>query len=231
MLGKFLCCSVGEERCQPDSCSSSTFPRMWSGTHERISLTHAHTQGKTHVLWGARTHTHTCASSRPENTYGVEAAELPRVDVTGLIMERCPLKLLQTAALKIRVSYQWGADGAERLLLFTVFPAPSFVSLSLFSHVFLERTVWGSVTDSSVMFMCHLSWLEERDERSGKHRRWWSTTVVCSRINALQFSFCSWDILHWVKNVHGLARALGIGHEQVLDHRLDLFFIFLTSFL
>lgn len=141
-------------------------------------------------------------------------------------MERCPLKLLQTAALKIRVSYQWGADGAERLLLFTVFPAPSFVSLSLFSHVFLERTVWGSVTDSSVMFMCHLSWLEERDERSGKHRRWWSTTVVCSRINALQFSFCSWEILHWVKNVHGLARALGIGHEQVLDHRLDLFYLF-----
>lgn len=36
----------------------------------------------------------------------VKAEELERLDVTGLIIEGCPLKLLHSRAQKIKLSYQ-----------------------------------------------------------------------------------------------------------------------------
>lgn len=48
-----------------------------------------------HQLTVAHTHTHIC-----------RVKELERLDVTGLIIEGCPLKLLHTKAQKIKLSYQ-----------------------------------------------------------------------------------------------------------------------------
>lgn len=65
-----------------------------------------HTQ--THVLRGAHApaHNHTHTHTHMNIYRGVGAEELERLDVTGLIIEGWPLKLLHTRAQKIKLSYQ-----------------------------------------------------------------------------------------------------------------------------
>lgn len=67
--------------------------------------THKHMYSEAHMHQLTITHTHTHM-----NIYrGVGAEELERLDVTGLIIEGWPLKLLHTRAQKIKLSYQWAA--------------------------------------------------------------------------------------------------------------------------
>lgn len=49
-------------------------------------------------------HMHSLESHR--HICRVKAEELERLDVTGLIIEGCPLKLLHSRAQKIKLSYQ-----------------------------------------------------------------------------------------------------------------------------
>lgn len=61
---------------------------MYSEAHmHQLTITHTHTLALTHI-------------------HRVGAEELERLDVTGLIIEGCPLKLLHTRAQKIKLSYQ-----------------------------------------------------------------------------------------------------------------------------
>lgn len=57
---------------------------------------------KTHVLRG----THAPAYKHTHTRTGSGAEELERLDVTGLIIEGCPPKLLHSRAHKIKLSYQ-----------------------------------------------------------------------------------------------------------------------------
>lgn len=111
MLGKFLSQLVGEECCQDSSCSNSTFPCMWSeigNSGERLTRTDTHTcaHGEKHMY--LEPHMHSLESHR--HICRVKAEELERLDVTGLIIEGCPLKLLHSRAQKIKLSYQWAAQ-------------------------------------------------------------------------------------------------------------------------
>lgn len=96
--------------CQADSCSNFTFLHMLSeigNSRERLLGTDAHTQKESFFL----KHTYSHTSSNVESRMQVgRAEELQRLDVTGLIIEGCPPKLLHMRAQKIKLSYQWAAQ-------------------------------------------------------------------------------------------------------------------------
>lgn len=137
MLTKFLSRSLAEEHCQADSCSNSTFPRMWSqigNSGERLPGmdSHKHTQWKrtftqrptcTSLHMRVLTHIHIHVQG------GAWRAWEGRCH--GLIIEGCPLKMLHTRAQKIKVSYQWGAHPKKE----EKNPPPSYSHFSpLFDH-------------------------------------------------------------------------------------------------
>lgn len=78
------------------------------------------------------------------------AEELQRLDVTGLIIEGCPPKLLHTRAQKIKLSYQWAAQlPPPKKKILPCLPyfafSGSFLSVyTLFLMAFLEKQVWSS---------------------------------------------------------------------------------------
>lgn len=187
MLGKFLSRLVGKERCQADSCSNFTFPRMWSrignsGESQPRMDTHIHTHTHSEKHMYSEAHMHQLTITHVHtHTHRVGAEELERLDVTGLIIEGCPLKLLHTRAQKIKLSYQWAAHPKKRKkhshLLFTfLFQSVLYLSLPPFSHAVFEKQVWSCVADwagFSIIFGVIRNGLrteEEREEKKGGDR-------------------------------------------------------------
>lgn len=185
MLGKFLSRLVDEERCQADSCSDFTFPSMRSGfgnSGESLPGTdthiHIHTHSEKHMYLAAHMHQPTITHT---HIYRVGAAELERLDVTGLIIEGCPLKLLHTRAQKIKLSYQWAAHPKKKsplsssLFFFSLFfylsPSP-FPCLSWKAGL----KFCGGLSRLFNYFRCHSWWFKkerrERWENSGKRESW-----------------------------------------------------------
>lgn len=139
MPGNFLSRSVGEERCQADSCSDFTFLRMWSrdlklGWGQRVCRGRTHT----HTEWDTCISTHICTSIhtyKDAHMRRVGADELERLDVTSSIIEGCPLKPLHTRTRKIKLSYQWAARSKKKRAI-----SPSLLPLTFLFQPFLKSS-------------------------------------------------------------------------------------------
>lgn len=119
--------SVARPTAAPTPHSPACEPRLetrgsvclgWTHTcRERNTCTQSNTC--TSLQW--HTHTHIC-----------RVKELERLDVTGLIIEGCPLKLPHTKAQKIKLSYQWAAQATKKEEKISLLLLLTFLSQTLF---------------------------------------------------------------------------------------------------